>query len=356
MNKKKRFYGGGGTTPAQQATNSTSSQTPWAPSIPYLQQGINSANQWAAQGPAQYTPWSQYANLTPNQLAAMQGVTNYTNSAGTQNFMNTAANGVQNLISNNPNAQMNMGQQGMSNALGYMNSNSMMDPSQAANQMAYGNNTDPYLQKNVGSALQQLSNNFQMNTLPGLRHQAIGDGTYGSSRNEMAEGSAAGALSGQMNQTAQEMYNNAYNTNQQNSLAALGQNAQQQSTQAGLANQIFNSGTGQQQTAQNIGMQNYNNALFAPLQMLQAQGGVGAQAQQQNQQQINDSTNRWNFAQQAPWTQVQQYANLINPTSNQGQSTSGQGYQSNYLPQASGAALATGGLLSGVGLAASMYN
>jgi hypothetical protein len=246
-----------------------------------------------------------------------------------------------------------MAGQGMPGSIGYMTNNNMMDPAQAANQMAYGNNTNPYVKSNVDSALQQLSNNFATNTLPGLRRQAIGDNSYGSSRNEMQEAQAGGDLSKQMYDTASQMYGNAYNTNQQNSLNSLGQIAGQQSQQSGLANQLFGAGNLQNLNAQQIGLTNYNNALNGPLAMLNAQGQAGLQQQQQYQQQLDNASNAWNFGQNAPWNQVQMFKNMTDPSTVLGGSGTGQTYQQQPIQQVNTPALVTSGLLGGAGLAAS---
>lgn len=350
----KRFYSSS-TTPAKQGATTTTVSQPWGASQPYIMQGLQSAASLMAQGPQQYTPWNQVANLDPFQLSAMNGTRNYINSSGTQNFMKTASNGVQDLVSNRPNQVQQIANQGMNNSLGYMTNNNMYDPAQATNQMAYGNNTNPYTKVNADAALQQLSNNFQTNTLTGMRRNAIGNGSYGSSRNEMAEGLAAGNLSQQMYDASNQIYGNAYNTNQQNSLAALGLSANQQNQQAGLANQLFNVGNQQKLDSQNIGLTNYQNAINAPLAMLQQQGLIGAQQQQQNQNVLTDATNRWNFNQDALWNSVNQFKNMIDPNTQLGGSGSGQSTSTQQQPGVNKAALATSGLLSAAGLAASLY-
>jgi hypothetical protein len=289
------------------------------------------------------------------QLAAMNGTRDYVNSSGTQNFMNTAASGVQNLVSGNPNQVQSVANSGMNNALGYMTNNNMYDPADATNQMAYGNNSNPFLKSNVDNALNQLSSKFTMETLPGLRRNAIGNGSYGSTRNEMAEGLAGGALAKQMYDTASQMYGQDYAQQQGNSLGALAQSAQQQGARAQLANSLFNSGNALNLDGQNIGFTNYQNALNAPLAMLQQMRNIGGIQYQQNQNQLNDATNRWEFNQNATWDQLGQFKNMIDPNSTMGGSGSNASYRQDAAPVQSNAALATGGLLSAAGLAASLY-
>jgi hypothetical protein len=353
--KKYKGFRGGSPTPAKQATNSTSVSQPWAPAQPYVMAGMEGAATLASQGPQQYTPFSQVAGFDPMQQQAMNGITNYVNAPGTQQFMNTAGTSAQNLVNGGNSTVSNVANTGVGNTLGYITNNNMYDPAAANNQMAYGDNTNPYLKGNVDSALRDLSNKFQTQTLPGLRHQAIGDGSYGSSRNEMTEGQAGGDLAKQMYDTATGMYSNAFNTQEQNRLNALGISANQQGTQANFNNGLFQTGVGQTFDGRSIGLNNYNNAVMAPLQLLQAQGQVGLQQQNQNQANINDATNRWNFAQNAPWNQVQQFKNMVDPNTTLGGSGSGQSYSAQGVPNSNTAALATGGLLSAAGLAASFY-
>ena len=351
--KYKGFRGGGDPAPQQQNQNTTTNSQPYASAQPYLMQGMQSAANLYAQGPQKYTPFSQAANLDPLQRSAMNGINQYTNSAGTQRAMNNASNAAQNLIAGTPNQQLQTAQSGMGNLAGQLQNNNMYDPSQAANQMANGNNLNPYTQANVGSALQQMSNNFQMNTLPGMRHQAIGDGTYGSTRNEMAEGQAAGALSNQMYNTANSMYGNAYNTAQTNSLNALGQTANQQQTQNNLTSQMFNNGATQGLTGQNIGLTNYQNAANMPLSMLQAQGQVGLQQQQQNQNQLNNNTSAWNFAQAAPQNSLSQFQNMFNNYQGYGGNANSVSNVATPNSPVSAAGNITGGLLTSASLASS---
>ena len=345
------LYGGSSPPPTTQSGQTNTVTQPWASAQPYLTQGMNLAANLYAQGPQQYTPWSQVANFDPLQVNAMSGIENYANSQGTQNFMNTAQNAVTNSLSGNPNQTQQVANQGANQLAGYVSNNNLNDPNYALNQMAYGNNTNPYLQQNVGNALQQLSNNFVTQTLPGMRQQAMANGSYGSSRNEMAEGQAAGALSNQMNQTSQGMYQNAWNTNNANQMSALGQLGQNQANQASLNSQLFNQGTTQNLNAQSIGLNGFSNALNGPLSMLGALGSVGANQQTQNQNQINDATNRWNFDQNAPYNNLVNYAGLINGNAALGGSGSQSAYNQQYAAPVNLWSNAMGGLLSATGMA-----
>lgn len=346
------LYGGDTVVPqATNATNSTSVKQPWAPAQPYLKEIMANAAKIYAQGPAQYTPFSQVANFDPLQLSAQNGITNYVNSSGTQNFMNTAANTAQNAISGNPNDTQNVANGGMSNVAGLISNNNMFDPAHALNQMAYGNNMNPYTAQNANAAMQKISNNFSMNTLPGMRRNAIGNGTYGSSRNELSEGLAAGNMANDMYNTSAQIYGNAYNTAQSNSLNALGQSAQQQLNQAGMTNSLFNAGNNQNLNAQSIGLQNFVNSLNMPLSMLEQLGQVGLQQHQQNQNQLNDATNRWNFNQNSNWDNLGRFKQLLDGNAQYGGSGAGASNSVSYSPPVNNASQIIGALLTTAGLA-----
>lgn len=310
----------------------------------------NAANIYS-QGPAQYTPWNQVADFDPFQKSAMNGITNYVNSSGTQNFMNTAANAVNSSISGNPNQTQQVANNGMGQVGGLITNNNLYDPSGALNQMAYGNNMNPYAQANANAAMQKISNNFSMNTLPGMRRNAIGNGTYGSSRNEMAEGMAAGNASNDMYNAASQIHGNAYNTAQSNSLNALGQSAQQQLNQANMTSSLFNSGNNQNLNRQSIGLSNFVNAANMPLQMLEQLGQVGLQQNQNTQNQLNDATNRWNFNQNSAWDNLGRFKQLLDGNAQYGGSGTGNTSATSYAPPVNNASNIMGALLSAASLA-----
>jgi hypothetical protein len=216
------FLGLGGND-KQPQQNQVQTLAPWANAQPALANVLSEAQRLQMLGPSKYTPWGQVANFTPDQLAAQQGITNYTNSAGTQAYLQNGQKNTMGLLNQGMTGGQlgQMAQQGTGNLAGYLQNNNLMDTAGANNNLAYGNTINPYLQQQTDAALKGQVNQFNTQTLPGLRRNAIGDGSFGSTRNELTEGLAAGALNKQMNDTASGMYQNAYNTSEQNRLAAL---------------------------------------------------------------------------------------------------------------------------------------
>ena len=347
---------GGGGQPTQ-TTNATSTSTgsPWAPAAPYLEQGMQDAARLYAAGPQQYTPFSQVAGFTPEQQAAQQGIINYSTGQGTQDFMKGIQNATYNQIQGgyNPYAANLGGAQ--SQLAGQLGNQGLQSNADLLNQMAYGEAGNPYTDTAVQGSLQQLSNNFLTNTLPGMRRQAIGEGTYGSSRNALAEGQALGGLEAQMQQAAQQGYMGDYNTQEQNRLAALGQIAQQQQEQTqgsmGLLGNYAN------QYIQNVGqgLGGYSQALGMPLGQLSEMYQTGLDQQTQAQKELDDATARWNYDQNKGWENLSQYAQLINPLAGYGGSTSKSSQTTQFAPSTSTAGNVVGGLLSMAPLAMAAF-
>jgi len=346
---------GGGQPASTTVDNTTTAKTPYGPAMPYLLQSMQDAAKIYSQGPQQYTPWSQIAGFTPEQQAAQQGILNYAGSQGTQQFIGQTQGAVQGQMAGGPN-YLQPGMQQAGNVLtGYAGNNNLQDNAGVLNQMAYGEQGNPYLDTQVQSAMQQLSNKFMADTLPSLRRAAIGQGSYGSSRNALAEGTAASGLDAQMQATANQMYMTDYQNQEQNRLAALGQIAQQQNQQATAAGNMYQTGATQGLTNVGYGLQNFKNAAAMPLDMLNQIYQVGTDQYNQAQNQLSDATNRWNFNQNAGWDQLSRFKQLIDPTSGLGGSGTSNATTAQYAAPTSTAGNVMGGLLQALPLAMAAY-
>lgn len=98
---------------------------------------------------------------------------------------------------------------------------------------------NPYLQGNVQSAMDQITQNLQRNILPSVGTDAQMAGQFGSSRHGIAQGLALSDANKQASDLAQSMYGQAYDQGMQNRLNATGQAQGMlgQGTQTGLAQQ-----------------------------------------------------------------------------------------------------------------------
>lgn len=292
--------------------------------------------------------------------------------------------GVSNVYADRVNAQMVNPTQ----AFGSMGG---ANPTSSIQQMLTGQANTSTLDPVVNSALTRMSQNFNEQVMPGLRNEAVAAGQYGSSRQGIAEGLATRGLAQSMGDMSANMYNNAYNTAQQNmygtanNMAGLGLNNAQananrdltgQTTnagnnlQAGLANaanqlntQQFNANLGLQNNAQtlqnnqfnasqmnsgnqfnaNLGLQNNTQAMQLAQQQLanRTQGlsllGQGNQLQDQNysqQMSLLDAPNQYN------WNNLNRYASIVTPGAGiGGSSTSNQQTSTNPFSSALGGAL-----------------
>lgn len=102
------------------------------------------------------------------------------------------------------------------------------NPQDALSAMLSGNVDTSALDPVLANANRRLGEQFNEQVLPGIRGGAMAAGQYGGSRQGVAEGLAARGLGYAMGDMAANMYNNAFNTAQQqrygtaNNLAGLG--------------------------------------------------------------------------------------------------------------------------------------
>ena len=237
------------------------------------------------------------------------------------------------------------------NLTGYLGNNNTADSADAANRMMYGDNQNPYLKGNVQSALDSLSTQFRNQTLPGLRRTAIGNGTYGSSRNELGEAQAGANMQKQMFDTSAQMYADDYNRTEQNRFGALQNAMRQDQSRMGSIADMLGQGAQNDLNMRSLGLQGMQSALNGPMAMLQAQMDVGNQQYNQSQNELSDATNRWNFDQNAEWENLNNYNQILQGLAGYGQSQSGTGSQmqtgTSLLPTPS-----TGQMIAGLGSSA----
>lgn len=255
-------------------------------------------------------------------------------------------------------------------------------PMDAYSRMLSGKADTTTLDPVVNNATRRLTDNFNEQVLPGLRHGAQVAGQFGSSRQGIAEGLAAKGLALGIGDMTGNMYNSAYNNAQnmmQNAAGQLGgfstnianNNAQMQTqinaanaaaaTQASLANAAaqnnmrqfnansqnqmgmfnvaqanqgnqFNANLGLQNNAQ--AMQDYNNKINA--------ANMGAGMLQNNANTAMNlglnATNAANNANNYNWQQLGNYQNTILPAAGLGGSQQTP-YYTNPLATGVGAAV-----------------
>lgn len=232
---KKRVYGAGG---GGQTT--TSSQEIPAELKPLANLYVNQASQ-IAQTPFQSYQGQRYADL------------NQTQNQGLDMVANRATNGSQT----------------MNNAEG------------ALNGFIQGGQTNPYLDSMVAKSQQSVIDGFNNMTKPQTEAAMQHSGSFGNSGYQQLMQNQQKAAGQQLSDISNNMYGNAYNTDQANKMQAIGQAPTFGNAAYNDASQLLNAGNIQQQNAQNpldFQYQQYQNAQDYPFKQLQATGNVVGQS------------------------------------------------------------------------------
>ena len=90
---------------------------------------------------------------------------------------------------------------------------------------------NPYFSQNVQGAIDQATQSFNRQVMPELDARGVAAGQYGSSRDNLARGEAAGLFGQGMGRTVGDMYAQQYGVDQQRQAAALGMTGAMQGAQ-----------------------------------------------------------------------------------------------------------------------------
>ncbi len=329
--------GGGGTT----------SNAPWTPQQQYLLGENNlpglfpeAANLYN-QGPQQYYGGNQVAGFNPYQQQAlgMQANRAIGGSAVTQGAQAgaQATMGGQ-YFGQDPSSQY------LSGIAGGQNVNPAMGMTQ---QTAQGDflGGSPYLDETFGRASEAVSKRFQETIAPGIAGRAVQGGRYGSPAYQRQQEGAQRALGETLGGLATDIYGGSYQRErgfQEQAQARLGgQYAQGVGQQIGAAGQIGGQYAGERgRQIQTMGMSGQLAGQdYADISQLY---GAGQAYQGLEQQNIGADMAKWNFGQQAPWTNLQNYQGAIQ--GNYGGQQTTPSYGGNAM------AGAAGGALTGMGM------
>lgn len=140
--------------------------------------------------------------------------------------------------------------------------------------------------------INDANNNLQRNILPGIRSGSVANGSYGGSRQGIAEGLAAGETSRGIGTTLANMDMGAYNS--------------------GLG--MYNAAASRAPTTYGLGLAPAN-----------TQTQVGGANQADAQRGIDANMARWNFEQLAPLLNLQNFQGLTGTAGQYGGTTTGQG-------------------------------
>ena len=287
-------------------TTASVTNAPWAAATPYLQQSYEQAAKLYAQGPEQYTPFSQVAGLTPYQLAAIKNTSDYVNSNGTHDFMNSATNAATALRTDANNPYKDITRITNPALAGFLSNNSLADVSGGLNRFMYQNTGDKSLQDNIFRGQTQAgSATGGVNSLVQNR--------FGIGKN-IAENLDSSAKTNAVNSA----FSQGFDMQNVNRLKAIGMADSFNNGRMGLASNLLQNQGNYTNNSIDMGYGAYGTTMGAPLSMLQKLGAAGGVRQDQNQAQIKDATARWDQGQNARLQALQRYAAAINPNTGWG--------------------------------------
>lgn len=219
-------------------------------------------------------------------------------------------------------------------------SQGVVDPTQSLQKLLSGNPDNPYLAQQANT-LSALSNqNLMQNIMPQLDHGAVAAGQYGSSRQGIAQGVAAGNAQVGLNNSIAGLYGNAYQQAQQNMYGTANALNQQAGQNAQFNSQLQLANNSQQmQQAQN----NLNNRVQGA--NLTNLGIAG----QNNLYAANNTI--YDTLRNEPWQELAKYQSVIQPLAGMGNTqTQTNPYFTNTGANMLGGAAMASGIAKNLGL------
>lgn len=286
---------------------------PWSGSQPYLRDVMNQAQQLYQTGGAQYYPGQTFVGPTAGQLGAWNTALGYSDQVyGGQNApkFGEATGALSNVLGGG--------------YLGGLAGGSSQQAGAALNSMLSGTPDYSGLQKSIDAANAPLLRQFEQEILPGLNQKAT---FYG---NPTGGIKAVNQILPELGERMSQNANAAYEQERQRALAA-------QQSALGLYGQ-FGQGATQAQIAGAGLFPSLAEAGRYPGQIQEQFANYGAGFQQQA---LNDQINRFNYYQNLPQQNLQNYSSIINGYGGLG------GTQSTTLPQGNRTAGAAGGAIGG---------
>lgn len=293
--------GGGGGSQTQ-----TTTSEPWSEQKPYLTKGFSEAEQIYNKGPSEYYPGQTYVDMSdPTQ----QGLQGQINQAGQPTVTGAASDYTSNTLqgnTDNPYA-----------ALLGSGAGGLMDTASGANLT-----NNPYLDDAFNSAAGKLGEQFSDVVMPNIGAQFGMSGGAGSALHQELATKAGGQFTDSLGDLATSIYGGNYNQERNRQEAAR---SGLMGTGAGLY------GTGVQERMGAAGMApGLDQAGYLPSQMMQ---DAGQKYEAFGEKVLGDDINRFNFEQNAPLANLQDYMSMI--TGNYGGTSTSRASQS-------GSGLATG--------------
>lgn len=288
------FTGGGGEGGQQ---DSVTRNTPWEPLQPYYQDIASQAQGLYNSGGPNYYPNQTYVPFSAQSQAAMQLGQNRA-LFGSQ-FDQPAGNvAMQNMQGNSPYTMAGVGALGMAGlGAGQLN---------ATAQGGYLN-SNPYLDQAFNAAARGLNTQYNNQVMPGINATFGSGGRTGSNAHQQSIDMANTNYGNAVGDMAAQIYGGNYQAERDRQMGAssalgnLGMGIA--SGYGGLGSQNFAQQMGGAALGQNLAQNDWQN-----IGML---GGIGQQVEGKAGQMLGDYQDRFNFYQQRPEANLQQYAQLI---------------------------------------------
>ena len=206
-------------------------------------------------------------------------------------------------------------------------------------------NANPYLDSMFNAATRATNNQFNNQVMPGVNATFGAGGRTGSQAHQTALDMAGQSYNNAITDMAANIYGNNYANERTNQLNAANQYANLGQNLAQGYNSLGSSQFGQQLAASNLGM-NVGQQDWANIDRLL---GVGGMVEGQSQNVLNDYMNRFNYYQNRPEQQLNNYTAWLNgiPGSQFGtDKTSGSGPDAGAFGDITTAAQGIGAIMS----------
>lgn len=259
---------------------------PWAPQQPYIQKGFREASKWYDSGGPQYYEGNTVVDRNPLINQSEDALMNYFGSSGVTGLLDSAQGATQNMLGQGP--------QGYGALFDDPNVGS------AYSQLISGD-PSPYIKDAADAADADMMESFNRNVVPGIRDNMVLSGHYGgSTRSDMMNERAVDDLTENMSQNRANMYQSSYENAQNRMLGGLGQ---AESARSGIGNESINR-YGQ-------GMSGVPGLFDMNQEALSYPGLVGTDRMNYDQRVLDSDIDRWNYNQNLPLSNLQNYMGLI---------------------------------------------
>ncbi len=265
-----------------------SSTGPWLPQQPFIKKGFRRANKWYKSGGPQFYEGDLTVDRNPLELSSENALMDYAGGDKIQGLLDSGHQATGDMLGG-----------------GYFGYAPLLDDpnvGSAYQRMLSGDPfQNPYLKQTADAADADMMESFNRNVRPAISDNMVFSGQHGgSSRGDLMNQRAIDDLTENMSQNRTNLYGRAYNDalNRQGQGLSLAEGAR-----SGIGRENINR-YGQ-------GMSQMPNLYDLQKDTLGLPGRVGLTRRDYDQQLRDDDIERWNYNQNLPLSNLQNYMNLI---------------------------------------------